>query len=102
MGNDENYEKLWAMARENEEAIEARKQREREQEYLTDIGNDALAEAMRTPVEDRVAKWKREADEMIGEQSNAPRCENDGAVNAAMSSHRRRSIVDLRYCRSHR
>ena len=58
MGSSEqNYERMWAMRQENEQRREELAAARRERD------DDPLAEALAQPVEDRVDKWRREADE---------------------------------------
>jgi hypothetical protein len=55
--SEQNYEALWAMRQENEKRLEELAAARHERE------DDPLAEALRTPVEDPLTKWQREADE---------------------------------------
>ena len=74
MGNDENYERVWQMRRENESghrAAQATATRARISRRT--LATTRLSEAMRAPVEDRVAKWKQEADEMIAAERRETR-----------------------------
>ncbi|MET3994889.1 Na+-translocating ferredoxin:NAD+ oxidoreductase RnfC subunit [Bradyrhizobium sp. S3.9.2] len=64
MGNEENYERMWQMRQENEQRREELQQQRREREYLEEMGQ---------PVEDRVARWRREAEEQTARQQRAVR-----------------------------
>ncbi|WP_369725154.1 hypothetical protein AB8Z38_11575 [Bradyrhizobium sp. LLZ17] len=64
MGSEENYERMWQMRRENEQRLQELQQQRREREYL---------EAMSQPVEDRVERWKREAEEQTAREQRTVR-----------------------------
>jgi hypothetical protein len=68
MGSSEqNYARLWAMARENQTAIEQSEQQQREQEYLREMqqpeAEDVLTEALAQPLETRNQRDRRELEE---------------------------------------